>query len=45
MHKSMVSSIAIPALRTATENGEGMLNKDATCHDDLFDAFKLSLEF
>lgn len=41
----MVSSIAIPGLRTAIENGEGMLNKDATSHDDLFDAFRLSLEF
>jgi hypothetical protein len=44
MRKSMVSSIAIPVLRTAIENGEGMLNKGATSHDDLFDAFRLSLE-
>lgn len=33
------------ALRTATENGEGKLDKDATSHDDLFDAFRLSLMF
>jgi hypothetical protein len=33
------------ALRTAVENGEGMLDKDATSHDDLFDAFRLSLMF
>jgi hypothetical protein len=35
----------ITALRTAVENGEGMLDKDATSHDDLFDAFRLSLMF
>ena len=35
----------ITALRTAAENGEGMLDKDATSHDDLFDAFRLSLIF
>jgi hypothetical protein len=33
------------ALRAAVENGEGMLDKDATSHDDLFDAFRLSLVF
>jgi hypothetical protein len=33
------------SLRTAVENGEGMLDKDATSHDDLFDAFRLSLIF
>jgi hypothetical protein len=33
------------ALRTAVENGEGMLDKDATSHDDLFDAFRSSLMF
>lgn len=33
----------ITALRTAVENGEGYLDKDATSHDDLFDAFRLSL--
>ena len=35
----------IAALRTAVENGEGMLDKEATSHDDLFDAFRLSLMF
>ena len=35
----------ITALRTAVENGEGSLDKDATSHDDLFDAFRLSLLF
>lgn len=35
----------ITALRTAVENGEGMLDKEATIHDDLFDAFRLSLQF
>jgi hypothetical protein len=35
----------ITSLRTAVENGEGMLDKDATSHDDLFDAFRLSLTF
>jgi hypothetical protein len=33
------------ALRTATENGEGKLDKDATSHDHVFDAFSLSLMF
>jgi hypothetical protein len=35
----------IAALRTAVENGEGSLDKEATSHDDLFDAFRLSLMF
>jgi hypothetical protein len=35
----------ITALRTAVENGEGMLDKEATSHDDLFDAFRMSLLF
>lgn len=35
----------ITALRTAVENGEGSLNKEATSHDDLFDSFELSLQF
>jgi hypothetical protein len=33
----------ITALRTVVENGEGSLDKEATSHDDLFDAFRLSL--
>lgn len=35
----------ITALRTAVENGEGMLDKEATSHDDLLDAFRMSLQF
>jgi len=33
------------ALRTAVENGEGSLDKEATSHDDLFDSFRMSLMF
>lgn len=35
----------ITDLRTAVENGEGVLDKEATSHDDLFDSFRLSLQF
>lgn len=35
----------ITALRTAVENGECSLDKDATSHDDLFDGFRLALQF
>ena len=35
----------VTALRTAVENGEGNLDKEATSHDDLFDAFRMSLIF
>jgi hypothetical protein len=35
----------ITALRTAVENGEGVLDKEATSHDDCLDAFRLSLQF
>ena len=35
----------ITALRTAVENEEGILDKDATSHDDPFDSFRLSLMF
>jgi DNA integrity scanning protein DisA with diadenylate cyclase activity len=35
----------ITALRTAVENGEGYLDKEATSHDDLFDSFRMSLLF
>jgi hypothetical protein len=35
----------ITSIRTAVENGESLLDKEATSHDDLFDAFKLSLMF
>ena len=33
------------ALRTAVEKGDGTLDKEATSHDDLVDAFRLSLQF
>jgi hypothetical protein len=32
------------ALHTTVENGEGVLDKEATSHDDLFDSFRLSLQ-
>ena len=35
----------ITALRTAVENGEGYLDKDAITHGDLFNSFRLSLMF
>jgi hypothetical protein len=35
----------ITSLRTAVENGEGALDKEATLYDDLFNAFRLSLIF
>jgi hypothetical protein len=35
----------ITALRTAVENGEGVLDKAVTSHEDLFDAFQMILIF
>jgi hypothetical protein len=35
----------ITALRTAVEKGEGSLDKDGTSYDDIFDPFRLSLQF
>jgi hypothetical protein len=35
----------ITALRTAVEKGDGTLDKEATSHDDLMDAFRLSMQF
>jgi hypothetical protein len=35
----------ITSLRTAVEKDDGSLDKEATSHDDLFDAFRLSLMF
>jgi hypothetical protein len=35
----------LTALKTAVENGEGSLDKEATSHDDLLDSFRLSLLF
>lgn len=34
----------IISLRTAVEKGEGTLDKEATSHNDIFDAFRLSLQ-
>lgn len=33
------------ALRTAIENGEGILDKEATSHNDIFDAFRLAMKY
>jgi len=33
----------ITSLRTAVEKGEGMLDKEATSYDDVFDAFRLAM--
>lgn len=33
----------ITALRTAVEKGEGVLDKEATSYDDIFDAFRLAM--
>jgi hypothetical protein len=33
------------SLRTAVEKGDGTLDKEATSHDDLFDAFRMSLQY
>lgn len=35
----------LASLRTAVEKREGTLDKEATSHDDLFDAFRMSLIF
>ena len=35
----------ITALTTAVEKGEGTLDKEATSHDDVFDSFRMSLQF
>jgi len=35
----------ITSLRTAVEKGEGTLDKEATSHDDVFDAFWMYLQF
>ncbi len=35
----------ITALRTAVEKGEGTLDKEATLHDDMLDAFRMSLQY
>jgi hypothetical protein len=35
----------ITSLRTAVETGEGLLDKEATSYDDIFDAIRMSLQF
>ena len=35
----------IISLRTAVENGEGILDKQATSFNDVFDAFRLAMKF
>ena len=35
----------VTAPHYAVENGEGVLDKEATSHYDLFDAFRLYLQF
>ncbi len=35
----------ITSIRTSVKNGEGILDKESTGHDDLFDAFRMSLMF
>ena len=35
----------ITSLRTAVENGEGVLDKQATSFDDVFDAFRLAMKY
>ena len=35
----------VTSLRTAIENGEGVLDKTATSYDDVFDAFRLAMKF
>ena len=44
MHKARHGKL-ITALGTAVEKGEGTLDKEATSHNDLFDSFRLSLQF
>lgn len=35
----------VTSLRTAVENGEGVLDKEATSYDDIFDGFRLALRY
>jgi hypothetical protein len=42
LHPSYCNKLIV-ALRTAVENGEGTLDKEATSHSDVLDAFRLSL--
>ena len=40
-----INPVHSTALRTTLEEGDGTLDKEATSHDDLMDAFRLSLMF
>jgi hypothetical protein len=35
----------ITSLGTAVEKGEGKLDKEATSHDDVLDAFRMNLQY
>jgi hypothetical protein len=35
----------ITSLRTSVENGEGVLDKEATSYDDIFDSFRMAMRF
>ena len=35
----------ITSLRTAVENGEGLLDREATIYDEIFEAFRMSLQY
>jgi hypothetical protein len=35
----------ITSLRTAVENGAGLLDRKATSYDDIFDAFRMSVQY
>jgi hypothetical protein len=35
----------VTALRTAVENGEGSVDKEATSYDDIFDGYRLALKY
>jgi hypothetical protein len=41
----LFQSDLVTALRTVVENSEDMLDNEATGHDDLFDAFRMSMQF
>ena len=35
----------ITSIRTSVENREGLLDKEVTSYDDIFDAFRLAMKF
>jgi hypothetical protein len=40
-HNKLITSF----IKDCKKNGKGYLDKEATSHDDLFDAFRMSLQF